>query len=134
MSAARTTPITRAALLLRSAERDEEQARIKRKLAELDGPRDPQLYGSRAPYPPPPDMTYRTMRDNGPAFVAEGFASRLGGKRGRSVVYVMTDEQHRALKASRCAATTRWAEPERSKVIDIDSFITNAGYRTTRTA
>jgi hypothetical protein len=90
------------------------------------------VYGSRRPYDPPPGETHRSFRDKGPELVASGFAERRGGKRGRSVVYLMTAEQHAAYAASRRAASTAAA----SNVIDLDARIeelVRTGRRPTRT-
>lgn len=130
------------ALLLRSAELDEEQARIKRQLAEelstkpitLD---DATIYGSRAPYPPPPGRgrsergARRWLRQHGPELRAFG-AERRGGRSGSGVVWTIPGSGLRAFDAASLKKTNDQPAAPASNVIDVDAWISRAGYRLTR--
>lgn len=88
-------------------------------------------YGSRAPFSPPPGLTFRSFRDRGPDLVAAGFAERRGGLRGRSVLYVMTREQHRAWLASTGVVTAK-PSSKAPAASSLDVLLQSAGYRATR--
>lgn len=122
---------TRAALLRRSAELLEEQARIARELADLEAPAAPgEIVYTTAPGGPlPPGRSRRWLREH----AGEIGAVRRGGKRGRSVVYEVTGAAYDAWLARQSIAPTSPADEQQTPVvIHVDDWIGRAGYRTTR--
>jgi hypothetical protein len=135
----------RADLLLRRAELHDELAAVDRELAALEAATPPAtaeetattIYGSRAPYAPPPGHSCRWLRDHGPELVALGLAERRGGKRGRSVLYLTTSSQLATFDGMKKKAATSIAPNVKLDVAELDAvdrWVANAGYRQTRSA
>lgn len=89
------------------------------------------VYGSRAPYEPPPEKSHRWMRDHGPELVAFG-ATRRGGTRGASVFWLISAEGWARYRASLAKPLTK--PVELAPVIRPTAWIRAAGARPTRTA
>jgi hypothetical protein len=123
---------TRSSLLRQRSFHSLKISEIDSKLAELEesDPAEPDYWGSRAPYPPPPDRSPRWMREHGPELLAYG-AERIGGARGRSVVWrIRPADYRRWLDAQRSPAPTESGPVE----LDVDQLIESAGYRLSRRA
>lgn len=83
--------------------------------------------------PLPPGRSRRWLRDH--AREIEG-ARRVGGRRGRGVEWLVPRVAYeRWLDArSKPAADEQKTAPAGAEVVDLDAWINNAGYRTTRAA
>jgi hypothetical protein len=90
---------------------------------------DEVIYGSRAPFPPPPGKSHRWVRENGPRLLEFG-AERRGGARGRGVCWCISAVNYeRFLVATRTPITVAALQ-----VVDPTSWIAAAGHRPTRKA
>lgn len=122
--------VKRAALLRERAQHGRAIADIDVQLAELESQTvEPDVYGSRAPYPPLPNLSYKTTRELAAKMHAAGIAGveRVGGKRGRGVVWTITRDAYKAwLDAQRA--------PAPSNVVKVDESAWTEGYRMTRSA
>ncbi|MBX3228249.1 MAG: hypothetical protein KIT84_26510 [Labilithrix sp.] len=76
----------------------------------------------------PPGRSRRWLRDH----AAEIGGTRVGGKRGRGVAWLVTREQYDAWLASQ--GTARVEPAPAATVIPIDALIASAGFRATRSA
>lgn len=93
---------------------------------------EPEVYGSRPPYSPPPGRSHRWMREHGRELLAYG-ATRTGGRRGRSVLWTISRADW-----LRYVEATRRTEPMPSPTttqlprIDPERWLRESGHRLTR--
>lgn len=117
--------IDRTALLRQRAALQRELADIDEQLADAERADEPAEYGSTAPWPPPPGRSHRWLRDHARHIPG---ARRIGGARGRGVVWVVS-----------AADYGRWATPRHVPAgvagdDDLDAALERAGLRATRGA
>ena len=104
------------------------------------GSSDDTLVGSQPPYAVPAvpgrteDHQRLWLRRHGPELAPYG-CRRLGGKRGRGVVYVISVKHLREALVALDATPAPKTEPApKSNVVDFDRMFAEAGYRRTRQA